>query len=623
LSYAEEDNAIADEIVGWLNQQPGIDAYHWRDPRQQGRRIVETIEEEIGKADAFLALLSPHYLTSPWCRLEKDLAVHREMDRQAINPEDTRPFIYVLEIVKTPPHAAGSLRDFAWFDVSAREWREERLRNLADRLREESAAAPEDPATGGPSQEPPPPIFRNRGQELNLLKNALTNTGGQHFWLVLAPPQLGKSWFLDRLSTSLASEHNWVTKLVDLGDEPDARGDAALLLGRLFDLPGPVTIDQLDVEEIASRISAGRRPYLCLLDSANLLEKEPAKQLRVTFSQIYWLVRRAGNPDVRLAFVAASRRREREWRGVTPQPAISLQPLTEFDVYVVERALRDMAAEHGHHALGDAWFQASARRVHELSEGLPALLIQCLRWIQQRAFVMPSQEQRLFEKLARPYIEQELLSPKSLFPQGSAEVEEEELARRQRALEQAFRVLAPYRLLTQSHLRHCLTSDHDFKEALNALGWSVEALWRAIGDTALLVSLDEPWQVICPAIRRLFYRFYYTSDDARRDAHRAAIEFYGGWLHEPAGKEQSVVLVERLWHETSLLLLERPAGLDETLVQIALDLCETIRAPHAFSSEDLRRYAAERMQSDEEFQVALEPHPGLFDRLVEIVEPPS
>lgn len=627
LSYAEEDNAIADEIIRWLEQQPHLDVYHWRDERQRGRRIVETIEKEIRNAHFLLALLSPHYLNSRWCQLEKDLAVHREMDRRGSNPTDPRPFIFVLEIVKTPLESAGSLREFPWFDGSSSERRAEELRILADRLRAGSAAVAKGSATGRADPEASSPIFRNRSHELNLLVNDLTNTGGHHFWLVLAPPQLGKSWFLARLSATIATEApNWVTKLVDLSDQPDAHGDAALLLGRLFDLPRSVTMEQLDVEAIASQISTGKRPYLCLLDSADLLEKEAAKQLRTTLSQIYWLVREAGNPDVRLAFVAASRR-EREWRGVAPRPRLSLLPLTEFDVYVVERALRDMARDHGHHGLGNDWFQKNARRVHELSEGLPALLDRCLRWIQQRGFVISRQglavEQHLFKEFARPYIEQELLSPKSLFPYGGVAAKRGELVRRHAALEQAFRALAPYRLITQSHLRHCLTSDTELKEALNALGWQVEALWRAIGDTALLVSPDEPWQAICPAIRRLLYRFYYTSDEARKEAHRVAVDFYGGWLHEPAGKEQSVMLVERLWHQASLLLLERPADLEDALIGFARDLCETIQAPRALSPEELRRYAAERMQNDDEFQDALEPYPGLFDRLVEIVEPPA
>ena len=87
LSYARQDEEMGCEIAASLGQR-GFDVYHWRDPRQRGGRFLERIEQEIGRADAFLALVSPHFLASGWCRLESDLAMYRE--NSSTGPETPR-----------------------------------------------------------------------------------------------------------------------------------------------------------------------------------------------------------------------------------------------------------------------------------------------------------------------------------------------------------------------------------------------------------------------------------------------------------------------------------------------------------------------------------------------------
>src|SRR5579872_6016989 len=39
------------------------------------------------------------------------------------------------------------------------------------------------------------PKFRNREHELEEVVSALDNDAADHFWLYVAPPQLGKTWF--------------------------------------------------------------------------------------------------------------------------------------------------------------------------------------------------------------------------------------------------------------------------------------------------------------------------------------------------------------------------------------------------------------------------------------------
>ena len=62
-------------------------------------------------------------------------------------------------------------------------------------------------------------------------------------------------------------------------------------------------------------------------------------------------------------------------------------------------------------------------------------------------------------------------------------------------------------MFTMSHLRHHLEADAAFGSMLRDLGWSADDLWAAVSNAALLTRpLDEPWQEIHPAIRRLLFR---------------------------------------------------------------------------------------------------------------------
>jgi len=607
LSYAEEDHAAVDGLVSHFRDE-GFELYDWQDPSRRGGRIVDGIEAAIGRADAFLAFLSPHFLTSPWCRLERNLALHREMDRgPGVAP---LPFIFVLEVAKTPYPTAGFLRDYDWFDLTTPRHQEQALADLTSRLREIGATVAETPATTSADQVPP--LFRNRGEELKRLVAALTNPADSHFWLVISPPELGKSWFLDRLNVEMAVQSpKWVTRLVDVKEEPlDIRNDAARLCARFFGSGVP--------HDVAQKINTGTSPYLCLLDSAELLQRKTARELRFHLGEIYQLVQNAGNINVRLAFVAASRRQD-DWKGVEPKPRFSALPLTQFKVNVVNQALRDLAERDGRAFTNDE-FQKNAERVHQLSEGLPALLVRCLHWIQTQGWtgIGRLETQELFEQLARPYIQGGLLSLDSLFPWSGDNPTEQRTP-----LEQAFRVLAPYRLFTQSHLRHHAESDATFRAALVRSEWPVGHLWRAISDTALLLQpLDEPWLEIHPAIRRLLYRYFYTTDRRRAGAHRAARTFYDGWGGSSAGKEQGVVLVECLWHEAAFLLLKKPKGMEQLLIRSARRLSQTLRTTPAFAEDELRAFTARRMRDDEELQDAVGHSRDLFEVLVEIVEQP-
>jgi hypothetical protein len=620
LSYAEEDRERADEIAGRLSDL-GFSIYNWRDPSTRGGRFIRDIEKAIKSADAFLTLLSPSFLASEWCRREAELAIQREGDLRQQGREAV--FVHVLEIADTPPEDLGFLRSYDRVDLTIPAGADAELPNLAERL-QSAGPVPSPNGDASPDDDRPlVPLFRNRENELEQVRRGLSNAAGPHFWLVIAPPQLGKTWFLNEVSkNNAAAEPRWVTKKLDLRQHTDVRGNALQLLGRLFG--GDVQKEHTEpamIRHITRQLSdSPARPHLCMLDGAELLDAETADTLRSFLSRIYRNVQESGVENARLGLIVASRRDD-QWRGVLPPPRISPLPLTEFKENVAWQLLDDLAKAMRRNYAAE-YLTLNAQRVHRLTEGLPALLVQCLQWIGKERWVEMErlEGQALFEEIARSYIQDGLLTGDSLLPwlEGDDKHALECLAA-------AFRLLAPYRLFTQSHLRHYYTHDADFRSALGGMGWSVEDLWRAISGTALLARpLNEPWQEIYKAIRKLFYRFYYRTDAERAASHLEACEFVAGWAAGQSGKEKIIGLVECLWHQAAALRLANPTSMEQKLAMSAQRLSLDLRPSAAYTLPELRNYAAERMSVDEELQETVSNVAGLFSRLVQlVVEPPS
>ena len=193
-----------------------------------------------------------------------------------------------------------------------------------------------------------------------------------------------------------------------------------------------------------------------------------------------------------------------------------------------------------------------------------------------------------------------------------------------RALKEAFRLLAPYRLFTMSHLRNHSESDPGFDAALVALNWSVEKMWAAISASAVLRRPQyEPWQEIYPAIRRLLYRYFYPSGEMRAAAHHEARKFVEIWADRQRGKEQVIGVLESLWHEACELQLTQAAEMGERLSDSARKLSQDLRSSEAYTVPELRAFAADRLRNDAEFQRVLDDHPWLFAGLASIVRLPG
>lgn len=618
LSYAEEDGSTATAIAGWFRRH-GVDVYFFQDSKRRGGRFISESASAIHSSEAFIALISPHFTRSDYCQLETDLATRREAEIRHTDPGAS--FIYVLKNGDVPLNSSGFLGVREWLDVSGQESRDRSLNDLLARLRPgrqpgpvnvpDRLPAPQLPGTGELS-------FRNRDDETGTVLRGLTNVAGPHFWLVVAPPQLGKTWFLSNLTAVLKERGDWTTRWLDVRDHlGELNGDALPLLARFFGMESPYEDEATTTRHIARLILESGQPHLCLLDGAELLSEGTASKLRKHFGEVYRRVQNAGMPDIRLGLIAAGRRDD-EWRGVTPSPRIVPLALTEFKAEIVQYALRDLARQMGRD-FGSAELGRIAGWVLGLSEGLPGLLEECLRWIKSEHWVDLGRlaTPPLFEEIGWPYVTRWLLSQDSLLP-----VDPDRDARRQSALEHALRVLAPYRLFTQSHLRHHRDLDGEFDAALLGLDWSLEDLWNAISVTALLSRpLDEPWQVTQPAIRRLLFRYFYRSDSERAEAHRQARDFAKIWSYNQSGREQVIGLVEFLWHEASALQYGDMADMEERLSESARELVRSLRLSDLYTRGELRRSAVRRMRNDEEFQETVSSVEGLFDKLVHIVTP--
>jgi hypothetical protein len=607
LSYAKEDQEVAVRLVQSLKNN-GMSVLWWQNDEDPGKKFVEKIEKEITEADFFIALMSPAYLSSRWCRRERDFALQRETG--------ARQFVYVAQVADLQHSEAGFLSSYAWLDLT----QPVDDAKLGVVVKAVSGAGASLASGSGPSMP-----FRNRDDELNLITSALSVASGNDLWLVVSPPRLGKSWFLYQLQSRLGDEYN-TPRLIDLrGRELDLRSDPVLLFRELFGIEEEILPRTADLSDsavraaIAAVIARRRKRQLYLLDSAELLEDKCAAGFRRALTAVYRLVKDAGIDDTRLSVVIGSRRDD-AWRGLFPGGGVDTRfrsiNLTEFSFEVVYRALEDHSSRQGQR-LSDERLRDCAARLLRLSEGLPELLVRGLRWAEQSAFlgVNQSDHRTTFEQVAGPYIRDDLLSVDSLLPGGGRDP-----SVNRDLLERALRVLVVYRLFTQSHLKKYVERDPEFQEALNASGKDLDGLWTELSQTALLkLPSDDIWRVIHPPIRRLLYRYYYRTDDERIEAHSAAREFYEAWTERDAGMEQPVMLVECLWHEVTLRAVRGDRDIPGVLPDIAATLAGEFAKSPMYGQVEFTDYVRRRLTKDEEFQSMLQEHEGLFEEVVESV----
>lgn len=631
LSYAEHDRGTGQEVAAWLAGH-GFQAIAAGPPAAGDPGPGSGDQHDIDTAQAFVVLLSPGFLSSSWCRDELALAMRRQ---QLLSADHAAAFIHVLRVAETPDLGGSGLEAFHPVDLEpdsgkARDVALSRLGGSILSGARTTAALAEPPAHAPARQD-----FLDRAEELERVFTTVSSSTGPHFWLVISPPGLGKSRFLDQLAAKAdeSPAMRWVIKPVDLRDgEPGRKHTAMTVVRELFGLgeptsDGPPPAPDAELRSVAQRITPTGQPWLCLLDSGELLPPGEVTQLRHYLGRINQLIQEKRNTGARLVFVVASQRDDR-WRGVSPSPRLSVLPLGGFGAAAVQDALEELARRMPDVVRSPTELRDDALLVQRVTEGVPELVLRSLRWIEKEDWIeidrlddRLDERRELFDEISLRYIEDRLLSQASLFP--GEEGQSPGSARQLKALREALRSLAPYRLFTRYHVEQ-LDSDPSVRAAMKDANWELDDLWQAIGGMALLRQpLDEPWQELHSVVRRLLYRHFYPAAD-RAEAHRRAQKFSKEWAEELTGKEQIVGLVEAIWHETARLRSEGAATVgDGNLIRFARELSLKIKSA-PYSEAELRNYAAERIRNDDELRREVAGPEDIFEKLIAaIVEPES
>lgn len=609
LAYAPDDEAVGAEVDDWLVGH----GFRVRSPDRTAPfgEPDHGLLAAITSVAAFVALLSPAFLAAPAMTADLNLAARRHQQIHRAG------FVHLLQIADIPDLDASGLYSYQPIDLpqaTARK-REEALSKLGSAILRGSRP---DVRAGQPVPAEDGPEFLNRRDELDRIWGGLNSTVGPHFWLVTGPPGMAKTPFLMRLKAMAdeQADRRWITKTVDLQAAADCAADATTLVAKLFDVERSGD-PQDDLRAATREIIRSGRPYLCLIDSAELMSPRVIDELRLHLGQIYRQVQDRGDSNLRLTFVAASRTDD-GWRGIMPNPRLSTVPFGEFDLDAVQEAVSDLA-EGMNLPRPPARLRADAALVHGATEGVPALVRASLQWIraEEGLDIERLNNPDVFDEIIRPFIQGTLLAPESLLPGEARPSERSE--RRLRIFERAIKWLVLYRFFTLSHIRH-LFGDESFATAAAEAGWSDLDLWRAIGGCALLLRpLNEPWQEIHPAIRRLVFRHFYTEAESL-GAHHEAAEFTEQWSAKQSGREQVIGLIDCIWHEAARLRLANVAEMGDDLTEYARERARAIGDSGAYTENELRVYAADRMRSDDELRREFAGNTELFERIVRIVE---
>ncbi|MEU4446166.1 TIR domain-containing protein [Actinosynnema sp. NPDC050801] len=582
LSYAEEDSGTAEQLVAWLADHD-LTVFWWQDPARRGDRIVEVVEDELRRADLFIALLSVHYLASGWCRRESRFALRREIK------SGTR-LIYVLRVDRVDPDEAGLLGDYDLLDLHPPFG--PKFPAIAAALGlEVTEAAPEVVSTGG------------REQEVALVRAALA--GSDDFWVVAGPPRMGKSWFLRRLRDELSGTGEWFTvRLLDVQGRETLRTDAVRLLAALLDVDAEGFADT-DITSLARQLAERGPRQLYLLDTADRLLPATTAEVRRALAAL----RRAMAGKARVGVVVGTRRYA-DWRGLgrTGDARFRSVALAEFGPDVVRAMTVARQATGPAHRIDE-----SARRLHELSQGMPEPLFAWLDWAAERGFTGSTEADtsRAFDAITRPYLRDHLLTAESLGVDRSPDP-----VRASAVVQRALRHLVVHRLITRSHLRFYAERDPELIAQAAEVGWDLDQLWEVVHSTSLTHQFGyEMWYTISPPIRRLLFRSYYRTDRERAQAHATAVDLYRRWSGQPAYREVAVMAVECLWHEASWRLVEERGSVDRTLPQAAGALAAAFRDPRSETPWEVVDLVAALVEDDSDLRSAL----GEFDGLSEDV----
>jgi hypothetical protein len=296
------------------------------------------------------------------------------------------------------------------------------------------------------------------------------------------------------------------------------------------------------------------------------------------------------------------------WKGVSPHPQFAKLVLTPFPLEIILEALREAAQDFTD---DESWLRQEAKRLHSVTEGLPALLDRYINWMQKKLFMANERIEGpdCFNEVAKPYIENELLSVDSLIPFGG-----EYLKDKRNILRSAILKLSTYRCITQPHLESICEEDNNFKDDLDAIGWSVDALWNAVRDTHLIEPKDVHWREVYRPIRRLLFQYQFPNPPIpsepnllAAEAHRKAAKFYDNWWNDESLSypPKSMLVWEYIWHYAECFRLSQQSDGAKNLIKLTEELFKRVRRDHHIGVDDLFEYLEDRINGDDELHHTL------------------
>lgn len=608
ISYAEEDSGIARKVAEHLKKK-GFNPYYYEDPKIEGNNIIENIEKALKKSKIFLFVLSPDYLSSKWCKAEFEVAFLMQLEASTKGEE------YEIHPLKVKEVETGNLvfeRRYVQTDLTKGSFDEKFNQFIDNKLVEKRTV---EGKTKSPRGWLP---FQNRESELHKLETNLDNLAGSHFYLVVAPPQMGKSWLLLQLSRKLIDPKlNWIVQYFDLQTDHEARSNIKkILVGLNFQ------VDELksnDNEELclaaAKQIKDSGKYWLLLLDSVEHISDQTAKQFR-TF--LGGLSRRLEPVSSRIAVVAASRTELLPFKGHIPKPNFEILELTPFSQNVIVSATRATNKDTG--ALLN--YQDISDRLLKLTEGLPELITRYLDWMRIKtgfAFIPEDLEKdTLYKDIVVAYIEEALLSARVLLPYIPSSNVQEEL---RQAWARFVVKASSFRIITRSHIRF-MTSEEIMKN-MSSLPQMSPDLLDAVGKLHLVIPTQTMWYQIAPPIRRLLFHYNYRTNTEKLQVHKQNELLYKGWKNKLSGTDALRFTIEKLWHYSEQIRIHISIGKkkkNNNIEDYFQKLCDDLK-PNGESFFDQLVGLSNLIANDEELTTSLEEiEIGLSERIYVRIE---
>ena len=608
VSYSHDDEKEKDALVKHLDV---LKLYFdvWVDDKiWGGDDWEEKINGAMGKADIAIMLISANFLTSEFIGA---VEIPTFLERRQNGGMRIFPIIakhcawkkvrWLQQLNVRPKNGTPIWRDGDRFA-------DEELAKIAEEI---------EFLVGGKKEWP---IFQNRKEELNILTDNLSNSGGDHFFLLVSGPQMGKTWLLNELQRKMKT--SWQVLRIDLQsmEYNEVLGDEVELLLTYF---SSLKKDGDLVGNISRFIVKENKPYLLLLDHVELLSNDVSVPLRNLLSEIHARIERAGSLKNHLAFVATSCSEIDAWKGIVPSPAFHNLVLTHFKKQVIEQALNEMAEIDGHNSLGRLWFPEMAATLDDETEGLPKLLMDYMQAIRDDGYMSQHEDIRseeMYKRFAKPYVEKHLLTCNSLL---LGEHDENNL--KFILIKKALLRLSPYRWITESHLKNILTVQNDkqdveFKSTLAQIKWTNRELWNALSSTYLIRPSKTLSYEMYPGIRRLLFRYQYHNCRQQASAHTDASILLRVWLGGLFGTDRVQYFVEYLWHLVEARRLVEDVRADEVLLEVQPVLESTLQPNHS-TVGDLAKFMKKRLDDDMEMQLSMDGiDNGLFVKIIKKID---